>query len=146
MRHLLAVAILIPVWSSAADFRGFLDTHCLDCHDSEAKKGGLDLSLFTDEAAVMGDREVWRAVYEKVESHQMPPPKDKSQPTEAQRLELMAWIMDIASRPDAELGVADPGNPVLRRLTRLEFREKPTFSRKRARSAKSSRCRCVSMG
>jgi hypothetical protein len=51
----------------------------------------------------------------------MPPPKDKSQPTEAQRLELMAWIMDIASRPDAELGVADPGNPVLRRLTRLEY-------------------------
>lgn len=105
----------------AADFRAFLDAHCLECHDGDVKKGDLDLSIFTDEAAVMRNREVWRVVYEKVESHQMPPPKEKSQPSAAERRELMAWIMDIAARPDAELGVADPGNPVLRRLTRLEY-------------------------
>lgn len=99
----------------------FLATHCLECHDSDAKKGGLDLSAFTDEAAVMKDRAIWRSVYEKVESHQMPPPKQKSQPTEAQRQELMAWIMDIAARPDASLGTPDPGRPALRRLTRLEY-------------------------
>ncbi|MCB1277814.1 DUF1592 domain-containing protein [Prosthecobacter sp.] len=121
MRHLLAAALLIPVSSSAADFRTFLDTHCLDCHDSDAKKGDLDLSGFTDEAAVMRDRGIWRSVYEKIESHQMPPPKQKSQPTEAQRQELMAWIMDIAARPDPVLDALDPGNPVLRRLTRLEY-------------------------
>lgn len=121
MRHLLAAALLIPVWSSAADFRTFLDTHCLDCHDSDAKKGDLDLSGFTNEDAVMRDRAIWRSVYEKIESHQMPPPKQKSQPTEAQRLELMAWIMDIAARPDPVLGAIDPGNPVMRRLTRLEY-------------------------
>lgn len=120
--RLCALALIATVCSAtAADFRAFLDAHCLECHDSDVKKGDLDLSIFTDEAAVMRDREVWRVVYEKVESHQMPPPKQKSQPTEAERQELMAWIMDIASRPDAELGVADPGNPVLRRLTRLEY-------------------------
>ncbi len=121
MRHLLAAALLIPGWSSAADFRAFLDTHCLDCHDSDAKKGDLDLSGFTDEDAVMRDRAIWRSVYEKIESHQMPPPKQKSQPTDAQRQELMAWIMDIAARPDPVLGVPDPGKPALRRLTRLEY-------------------------
>jgi hypothetical protein len=121
MRHLLAAALLIPVWSSAADFRTFIDTHCLGCHDGDAKKGDLDLSGFTDEDAVMRDRAIWRSVYEKIESHQMPPPKQKSQPTEAQRQELMAWIMDIAARPDPVLGEVDPGNPVLRRLTRLEY-------------------------
>lgn len=121
MRHLIAAALLIPVWSSAADFRTFLDAHCLDCHDSDAKKGDLDLSGFTHEDAVMRDRAIWRSVYEKIESHQMPPPKQKSQPTDAQRQELMAWIMDIASRPDPALGAIDPGNPVIRRLTRLEY-------------------------
>ena len=121
MRHLLAAALLIPVWSSAADFRAFLDTHCLDCHDSDAKKGDLDLSGFKDEDAVMRDRTIWRSVYEKIESHQMPPPKQKSQPTDAQRQELMAWIMGIAARPDPVLGAIDPGNPVMRRLTRLEY-------------------------
>ncbi len=24
-------------------FQPFLDTHCMDCHDAEMKKGGLDL-------------------------------------------------------------------------------------------------------
>ncbi len=121
MRHLIAAALLIPAWSSAADFRTFLDTHCLDCHDGDAKKGDLDLSGFTNEDAVIRDRTIWRSVFEKIESHQMPPPKQKSQPTDAQRQELMAWIMDIAARPDPVLGAADPGKPALRRLTRLEY-------------------------
>lgn len=117
-------ALLVLIFFTAtaeADFRAFLDAHCLECHDGDVMKGDLDLSIFTDEAAVMRDREVWRVVYEKIESHQMPPPKEKSQPTESQRLELMAWIMDIASRPDPALEAADPGKPSLRRLTRLEY-------------------------
>ena len=120
IRPLLA-SILITTAASAADFRAILDAHCLGCHDSDAKKGDLDLSSFTDEAAVMKDREIWRSVYEKIESHQMPPPKQKSQPTEVQRQVLMTWIMDIAARPDSLLGARDPGKPVLRRLTRLEY-------------------------
>jgi len=120
IRPLLAF-ILITTAASAKDFRSFLDAHCLDCHDSDAKKGDLDLSLFINEDAVMKDREIWRSVYEKIESHQMPPPKQKSQPTEVQREELMTWIMDIAARPDPALGARDPGKPVLRRLTRLEY-------------------------
>jgi Protein of unknown function (DUF1592)/Protein of unknown function (DUF1588)/Protein of unknown function (DUF1585)/Protein of unknown function (DUF1595)/Protein of unknown function (DUF1587)/Planctomycete cytochrome C len=121
MRLPTLAVFLLTCTASATDFRAVLDAHCLDCHDSDAKKGDLDLSRFTDEASVMKDRAIWRSVYEKIESHQMPPPKQKSQPTEAQRQELMTWIMDIAARPDVELGVADPGNPVLRRLTRLEY-------------------------
>lgn len=107
--------------AAAADFRAFLDTHCLECHDADARKGGLDLSSFTDETTVLADREVWRSVYEKVESHQMPPPKQKTQPTQHERAGLLAWIMDIATRPDPALGARDPGKPVLRRLTRLEY-------------------------
>lgn len=76
--------------ASAAEFQVFLQTHCMDCHDSDLKKGGLDLSGFTDEASVMQNRAVWRAVFEKVESHQMPPPKNESQPTLREREELMA--------------------------------------------------------
>lgn len=121
MRLPTLVIVLLTGTALAADFRAFIDTHCLDCHDSDVKKGGLDLSGFADESAVMRDRTIWRSVYEKIESHQMPPPKQKSQPTEAQRHELMAWIMDIAARPDPVLGVPDPGKPVLRRLTRLEY-------------------------
>lgn len=47
------------------------------------KKGGLDLSVFTTEQAAMQDRAIWRSIYEKIESHQMPPPREKSQPSES---------------------------------------------------------------
>ncbi len=103
------------------DVLPLLDANCLDCHDADEKKGGLDLSGFTNEAAVMKDRAIWRSVFEKIESHQMPPPKKKSQPTEDERQKVMAWIMDIAARPDPALGARDPGKPMLRRLTRLEY-------------------------
>ncbi|MHB1082892.1 MAG: DUF1592 domain-containing protein [Prosthecobacter sp.] len=120
MRFVAFFALLQSV-ACAADFSGNVDTYCIECHDSDAKKGGLDLSRFRDESTVMKDRAVWRSVYEKVESQQMPPPKRKAQPSPAEREALQAWIMDIAARPDPALGVPDPGKPVLRRLTRLEY-------------------------
>jgi len=121
IRSAIFLLNLTAVSLSGADFAAFLDRHCLECHDSEVKKGGIDLSSFNDESSVMRDREIWRSVYEKIESRQMPPPKQKDLPTDAERHELMAWIMDIAARPDPVLGARDPGKPVLRRLTRLEY-------------------------
>lgn len=106
---------------SAAEFPAFLESYCLECHDDLAKKGGLDLSRFLTEDDVMADREVWAAVHEKIESHQMPPPKEDAQPTDADRTALLAWIENIAARPDPALEARDPGKPVLRRLTRLEY-------------------------
>ena len=120
MRFVAFIALLQSA-ACAADFAGFVDTYCIECHDSDAPKGGLDLARFRDESAVMKDRAVWRSVYEKVESHQMPPPRRKAQPSPAERETLQSWIMDIAARPDPALGVPDPGKPVLRRLTRLEY-------------------------
>lgn len=116
-----AFLILTLSRGTAAEFPAFLDSYCLECHDDLAKKGGLDLSSFSDEAAVMLDRAVWRSVYEKIESHQMPPPKEDEQPSDAEREALLAWIVEIAARPDPALGAVDPGKPPLRRLTRLEY-------------------------
>lgn len=121
MRFLLLAMILLAGPVGGADFRAFLEQHCLECHDRELAKGGLDLSSFTDEDEVMRHRSVWRAVHEKVESRQMPPPKQKDQPADSEREQLLAWIMDIAARPDPALGAIDPGRPMLRRLTRLEY-------------------------
>ncbi|WP_395746668.1 DUF1592 domain-containing protein [Prosthecobacter sp.] len=120
MRLAVCIALLQSA-ACAADFTGFVDTYCIECHDSEARKGGLDLSRFRDEGAVLKDRAVWRTVFEKVESQQMPPPKRKTQPSSAEREKLLGWIMHIAAQPDPALGAPDPGKPVLRRLTRLEY-------------------------
>ncbi|MEM9017167.1 MAG: DUF1592 domain-containing protein, partial [Verrucomicrobiota bacterium] len=99
----------------------FLENHCFDCHDDLSTSGDLDLSRFFTEEEVIADRAVWASVYEKVESYQMPPPKRKGQPSEEERSQLLDWITGIAERPDPQLGTRDPGKPVLRRLTRLEY-------------------------
>ena len=41
----LSALLLVPAASSAADasVKKFLDTYCIECHDGETKKGGLDL-------------------------------------------------------------------------------------------------------
>ncbi|MBL6766150.1 MAG: DUF1592 domain-containing protein, partial [Verrucomicrobiae bacterium] len=106
----------------ARDIRPLLETHCFDCHgDEEKPKGGANLERFKTDDDVMRDRAVWGGVLEKMESHQMPPPKRGSQPSATERGKVLAWIAEIAARPDPTLGARDPGKPVLRRLTRLEY-------------------------
>lgn len=123
--HAVAITTLCFVsridMACAEDFRNFIETHCAECHDGADAEGGIDLMRFTDETAVMNARGVWRLIYEKLESRQMPPPKRESQPDDAQRAAMLGWIEAIAARPDPVLGERDPGKPVLRRLTRLEY-------------------------
>ena len=43
---IILVAICLAATTALAaepDFRGFLENHCLECHDSATKKGNLDL-------------------------------------------------------------------------------------------------------
>ena len=112
-------------WVCADDFTDrtlpLIETHCLDCHDGETKKGGVDLERFEALTDVFDDREIWASVYHKVESHQMPPPKRKTLPTNEERKALLTWIEQMAAMDDPQLGAPDPGKPVLRRLHRLEY-------------------------
>lgn len=106
----------------ARDVLPVLQKHCFACHaDADDAEGGFNLERFRSDADVMRDRQAWAAVYDKVESLQMPPPKESSQPTAEERRLILEWIADIAARPDPQLGARDPGKPVLRRLTRLEY-------------------------
>ena len=125
-RCVLAFLCVAATAHAALDFTRevlpLLEKHCFDCHGDEKKpKGGVNLERFGTDAAVLADREVWASVFSKVESHQMPPPKRDAQPTDAERAKVLAWIADIAARPDPKLGARDPGRAVLRRLTRLEY-------------------------
>ncbi len=125
-RSFLALLCATATAQAAPDFVGevlpLLEKHCFKCHgDEEKPKGGVNLERYATDATVMADREIWAEVFNKVESHQMPPPKRDSQPTEAEREKLLTWITDIAARPDPKLGARDPGHAMLRRLTRLEY-------------------------
>lgn len=99
------------------DFRAFLSTHCMDCHDDATKKGDVSLEALGGSvtAATAVD---WLHALEQIERGTMPPPKRK-QPAAAERhavvLALERALASFAqSRPAKD-------TTVLRRLNRTEY-------------------------
>ena len=51
MQRLFLSCALCAVASLAAEPRAFMEKHCFECHDSETKKGGLDLTMLRYDTA-----------------------------------------------------------------------------------------------
>ncbi len=104
----------------AADHAAFLQQNCVSCHDAETKKGGLDLSALKWTPEDRPTFERWVPVFDRVESNEMPPPKEPDQPDPAAR---GAFVKALG----AELHAANlakqrqEGRVVLRRLNRVEY-------------------------
>lgn len=115
--RLLALALsALPV--RAAIPRPFLERHCVECHDAEVKKAGLDLTALP--AELEGDTfAMWVKIHDRVRAGEMPPPK-KARP---EAKELDAAMTSLA----ADLSAADhareqrDGRSHMRRLNRAEF-------------------------
>ncbi|MGI9241295.1 MAG: DUF1592 domain-containing protein [Verrucomicrobiales bacterium] len=101
------------------DAETFFEEHCFDCHDSEARKGDLDLEGL---GFGLTDAEVlarWVLIYDRVRGGEMPP--DKRRRPERQELDE---FLGAISGPmvEADRGkIATSGRSVLRRLNRLEY-------------------------
>ena len=93
----------------------FLDQHCLECHDGDVQKGGLDLTALSlddlDHAALAR----WVQVFDRVWTGEMPPEK-KERPPELAQDEFLAGLAEtLVAADEAHKGT------VLRRLNRREF-------------------------
>ena len=126
----LLVLLAIPRPSGAADdplglqfaevVVPFLESNCLACHDSKAKKGDLDLSGDRTIDSVADRLDQWDAVREQVESRAMPPTKAKAQPKDQDRRAVVAWISAFRKR-EAARNAGDPGLIPPRRLSNAEY-------------------------
>ncbi len=94
---------------------------CLDCHNSQTSDGGLNLERFDSYASTIRDRVTWKRIFDAVESGQMPLRDSGYHLTAEQQESLLAYSTELQSQPDPELQAIDPGKPVIRRLTRLEY-------------------------
>jgi mono/diheme cytochrome c family protein len=116
MKRLLSIVTLFAVaLATAAEPRAFLEKHCFECHDSETKKGGLDLTTLRYDAA---KPEKWVLLHDAVAAGEMPPAKRKSQPAPAERA---AFVAELGGRLTTDIAAAHPHRIGLRRLTRQEF-------------------------
>src|ERR1043165_2901020 len=118
---LLIVASALPC--AAADYereiRPLFKEFCFACHSTEKHKGDLDLERFTSLREVMKQPKVWQNVVEQLSLGEMPP-KEKPQPAEAQRAQLLDWA-NGALDEIALARAGDPGPVVLRRLSNAEY-------------------------
>ncbi len=125
-----ALAIAVALLSCAAtgfgaepdfarEIRPLLAHYCFDCHGAKKAKGDVNFERLSNPLA-MPARKLWSEAHSQIRHDEMPP-HDKPQPTAAERERLLAWLESAVERIDAT-APPNAGRPVLRRLTRYEYR------------------------
>ncbi|HSI10662.1 MAG TPA: DUF1592 domain-containing protein [Chthoniobacter sp.] len=93
----------------------FLQDNCLDCHDSDSKKGNLDLTAL----GTKFNLDEWVKIFDRVHDGEMPPPKKKQPDAKAVQAFLDSMSGPIA-HADSTRELRD-GRSRLRRLNRVEL-------------------------
>lgn len=109
--------LLLTATSHAAipAIQPFLEQNCLDCHDAEMKKGGLDLAVLSTDGTDAAALKKWVRVFDRVAAGEMPPPKKKQPSQDAVQDFMTALGGDLVKKSNAQKGT------VLRRLNRREY-------------------------
>ncbi len=92
----------------------FLEKYCLDCHDSESEKGGINLETLAVDWSEGSNQHFWERVLDVVDEGLMPPAK-KQQPSFDEREKLVAWL-DRSLVEQVAMGQTPP-----RRLNNAEY-------------------------
>ena len=120
--RLLSLVLLLlaaPAWSAPPLTKPFLDANCIDCHDSETHKGGLNLDDLAFDPTKHANALTWELIHDRVAAGEMPP-KNKRQP---EAKEKSAWLAELSQGlRTASLAVQKKeGRGQVRRLTRAEY-------------------------
>src|SRR5436309_1882578 len=115
----LAAAGLVSAAELPPSSKQFITERCMECHDAETKKGGLDLAELKFDPANSTNFSRWVLVHDRVSQGEMPP-KKKERP---EPKELGAFTQSLSS---ALVGVerermAKEGRATRRRLNRYEY-------------------------
>ena len=100
----------------SAALHSLIEAHCVEYHDRETKKGGLDLTALKLDAAGF---DAWVQVHDRVRAGEMPPEK-KPRPAAKKLDAAMASLSQQLVAMDAAREQRD-GRSRLRRLNRVEF-------------------------
>ncbi len=105
--------------ATPAKVQAFVEQHCIECHDSEMKKGGLDLSALRFDLQSPTEFATWVKVHDRVEEGEMPPRK-KARPGAVDLKGFTATLSGALTEADLK-AVAKEGRAPQRRLNRYEY-------------------------
>lgn len=104
-----------------ARLRPILQEHCFDCHNGKTKNGGVDLTPFEHDVAVLKDFRLWRRVVEQIRTQQMPP--DDETFTAKKRKTILDGVQQTLALLDrGHPSLLDPGPAQVRRLSHVEYK------------------------
>ncbi len=102
-----------------APVSAFLDQHCVECHDDDVQKGGLNLQAVNFDLKNPESLRRWVRVFDRVHEGEMPPKKSE-RPEAAAVKTFLAKLQGDLTRADQE-EAATLGRVRSRRLTRVEY-------------------------
>lgn len=114
--------LFAPVLASAATppaISTFFDQHCVECHDADLKKGGLDLTALKFDLNDPLLFEKWVKIHDSVADGEMPP-KKKPRP-EAKLVDTFLDALDGKLRDTSAAQQTAQGRTQARRLNRVEY-------------------------
>jgi mono/diheme cytochrome c family protein len=110
----------IPVRAAEVPLAAFVEKNCVDCHDAESKKGGLDLTALKFDPGSRTNFAAWVLVHDRVSAGEMPPAKKKQRPDPAELAAFTNRLAATLTATDRE-AVAREGRATRRRLNRFEY-------------------------
>lgn len=114
MKHLLWFLLASTALAERPP-RAVLERFCIDCHDAEVKKGGVDIDAILS-GDIGANSETWEAVVKQLNARHMPP-IGKKRPDEHGYNELIAALTEeLDAQPPKPIA-----GPTFRRLTRTEY-------------------------
>ncbi|HZE98076.1 MAG TPA: DUF1592 domain-containing protein [Planctomycetota bacterium] len=112
----MIIAILL---TACLQDRPFLEKHCLECHDKDNAKGGLNLDGLKLDPQDLKNFAVWVKVHDRVHDGEMPPDK-KAKPARADVDAFLKSVADPLVAADQAREAAE-GRSIWRRLNRYEY-------------------------
>jgi len=96
-----------------------IDKYCVACHNEDLSEGELDLRSQLDFSSLLGNREHWEEVLQRIRFETMPP-EGNPQPTASERSALASAIEVALYGSLCKLN-PEPGRVTVRRLNRAEY-------------------------
>ena len=110
--------LLLPLGSAGA-LAPFLEKHCVECHDSDTKKGGLDMTSLKPDLNDPKSFAAWVKIHDRTANGEMPP-KKKARPAAGEQSAYLSALSASLLREDVAR-VAAQGRSVERRMNRFEY-------------------------
>jgi hypothetical protein len=122
--------VLLPLSANAEAVKGqtqpphsraFLERYCMECHDSDTHKGGLNLEKLPFDLSGKTTQNAWENIFERLHNGSMPPLKAE-QPGEKERQQILAEL-HTPLREASLQRQNKQGRVVLRRLSRSQYED-----------------------